>query len=237
MSRSREPWEIDYTPQGNEVRLKAATKQCRKVLLSPMAQYTNAPDLGMSFKMTGTVSRDDPRGIRFSLPRYEGLPGCEEDVSSSFTKIRPFTLRSEPIHGPKIAKSLRQVANRSVDSRVFDSLEHLWSRDSMADAGNLFVVSGDGSPLLPHDGMNVWEVAEEYLYTRVVKVGDTERYLSHIDDEFQLWCVARYIGDLIAIVAYQEYLIHEMVPKICPELTSWSGDQYTIKRRREGSQA
>lgn len=235
MSRPTRSWRIPETPDGDQTRLLAAADRCKAALTSPMAQYPEAPKLGMSQKMILNIDKSTGKQW-ISNHRFEGLPWSDEDVLITATHIRPFTLKGEPVWFKSIVKSLQTTEKNPKNKEVFQTLLSLWETRGSASAVKTYVAHKTKGSILPEDGMDVWDIAEEYLYGRVFKVGDTDKYLSYIDPKFQQWCVARYLGDLLGILAYQEYLIHHVAPKACPELTKWSGYEFTIFERLEGEE-
>lgn len=231
MSRSRNPWKIPATEEGDRKRVQVAAERSAKVLASPMAQYQNTPELGMSQQFNLVLSKDGSAAPRVTDHRYLDLAERVEDVTLTITALRPFTLGSDPIHGPMVARSLLRMAPSSINNEAINQLTVFWNHPPSDGVGRIYAQHRDGNNLLPEDGMSVREVAEAFIYDKLLKVGDTSQSLDHIDEAMQHWCVARYIGDIIAIVARQEYLIHLVAPEICPEPTKWAGDPETIYRR------
>lgn len=196
-----------------------------------MAQYQKTPELGMYQQANLVLAKNGSTPPRVTDHRYLGVPERTDDVTLTITALRPFTLRSDPVYGTRVAESLLRLAPSSINDGAINQLTVFWDSPPSDGVGRFYAQHRDKGNLLPEDGMSVREVAEAFIYDKLLKVGDTSQSLDHIDEAAQHWCVARYIGDLIAIVARREHLIHLVAPEICPEPTKWAGNHETIYRR------
>lgn len=176
-------------------------------------------------------------GMRLKVVLPGGVPHFPTPDADALTvlavRARVFTLKTEQIQFEKVHASLRRFAEGGPWQRMVDQLVRL-----REDCGRprLYFYAADletGDELI-RDGTDSQAIGDRFLYSQIVHADDESDLLGHIDTDMQLWSLAGLVGDWVALIAHQEWLIHKVRPDLCPQPTGWAGDQKTIFRRLGG---
>lgn len=232
---NRRPVTYPDTIEGHRNRLRLGSNRIARVLNTHLAQGASASKLGTSATFTVVVDSKQRKVVDVNNFRYNDLPDDLERLIATITLARPFLLRSEPIYGPTLVKSMLAVAPKDVSHDAIHQIADMWT-SLPNNSGIFYKMTSDGTHILPEAGVSDGQVADRFMYAEVVKAGDNSGWLHHLDDGTKLWSLSRLVGDILAILSRQEHLLHLIDPSICPKTTDWAGDYLTIYRRLNGDQ-
>ncbi|HEX4813535.1 MAG TPA: hypothetical protein VFV66_12375 [Nonomuraea sp.] len=153
-----------------------------------------------------------------------------EELAVAATLARPFSLQSEAIYGPEVAKSLVHFSASDEQREMCMQLARMWKRLPLQRM-QTFASTSQGRPLLPVSGVWDGEIADRVLYAKLVHADDAGALLEHINDAQQQWSLAGIVGDWLAVIAHQQALLRWVRPDICALLTPWAGTPTTIFER------
>jgi hypothetical protein len=217
---------LEDTDEGHSERLRRAVERSRAVLTDTLAQDPTAPEIGMKFHVSMQQDRANGQtsvvGVRYEL-------ADPSSVAIAAIRARPFTLKSEEIQGTKVAGSIDRFAKSHGQHAMAEQLGRMWAEQPFTRMKTLAAVGGH--EVTPRGGVSDGTIADRVLYSQFVHADDASEVLEHIDEDQQLWSLAGMVGDWLALVSHQEYLISAVRPDLCSELTAWAGDGQTIFKR------
>lgn len=190
------------------------------VLSAPLAQQREITDMGteIKFRALGDGSFTEPE---FPAPD-------QVHVAHLAMLARPFTLEREQIFFGHLASALLRFAQTDIQRLLAEQLRTLWAQVPITRTQHY--VALDGVELLP-GGVTDAEVADRVLYSQLVHADDASEVLDHVQTPFQHWSLAGMVGDWVALVAHQQYVLKLVRPDLCTEFTAWAGSPRTIFER------
>jgi hypothetical protein len=151
-----------------------------------------------------------------------------EQLAYAATLARPFTLERAVIYGPQVSESLLRFATSRGQRVMCKQVARIWEGLPLNRMKTLAASLVDGTPILPEEGVWDGEVGDRVLYAELVQADDARTVLDHIDEAQQQFSLAGIVGDGLAIIAYQQALLHRVRPDVCESGTPWAGTPRTI---------
>lgn len=223
---SRKQPELPDTDEGHAERLRRAAKRSQAVLNTGLAQATLAPNLGMVFHLTFQESVETGATAITEL-RRDHVDRPLLDQAATLTRV--FTLGQEGIHGPKVAQSISLFATTDHQRFLADQLKRMWEAQPFP--RTYLMKSIGGTSVTPIGGISDSTIGDRVLYSELVHADDASTVLEPVDDDEREWALSCLVGDRVALISHQEWLINAVRPDICPSPTPWAGDHVTIFRR------
>lgn len=223
---SRKPTDLPDTDEGQSERLRRALRRSQRVLNTELAQDPIAPEMGMLWHLTFHLD-PETRTARPSALRRDIVDRALLDQAATLTRV--FTLSQEAIHGPKVARAISQFATTQHLKQLADQLRRMWEDEPFTRTYTMMSIGG--SSVTPEGGISDSSIGDRVLYSDLVHADDASAVLEHVSDDDQEWALTSLVGDRVALIAHQEWLIHSVRPDLCPSPTAWAGDHITIFRR------
>lgn len=227
------PSPIPKGAEGDIRRIELAVKRCRKVLSSNLAQDSRCIKMGMELTVS-IVATEDSEKFNIIFPSNLNLPDLDA-IHVAMMQFRPFVLKQENVYWERVLDSLRKATRDKKLRKDIDLLQYFFKTVPFKRFQFMSANIETGEDILP-PGVTNAVVGTRYLYSEVAHADDDEELLGNIDKPGQLLSYACLVGDWIALAATLESVIHNIYPKLCPELTSWAGDPMSINIRQFGGQ-
>lgn len=228
--RSRKPPELPDTDEGHRTRVERALERCRLVLSLEFAQSEGAVTAGLPEFKVEIVPGADGTAPHVSMVNRTDTRVTRAVVMDTAGTARVFLLSQEEVHYENLVKSLHRFAKTEIESAAVTQLEHLW-RNSRSNRYRIDLIDPKGTTQFPKGGAWDGDIADRVVYSQFAHTDDASNILDHVDDVEQLQAVTTLAGDLVAIVAFQEAVILQILPELGSELTQWQGDPNAIQRR------
>lgn len=223
---SRKTPDLPDTDEGHTERLRRAARRTQAVLNSGLAQSPLAPTLGMVFHLTVQENKETGEKAITELRRHH-IDRPLLDQAATLTRV--FTLGRETIHGPKVAQSIAHFAATDHQKALADQLKRMWKTQPFP--RTYMMKSIGGTSVTPTGGLSDSTIGDRVLYSELVHADDASAVLEHVDDDEREWALSCLVGDRVALISHQEWLINAVRPDVCPSPTPWAGDHVTIFRR------
>ena len=185
-----------------------------------------APNLGMVFYLS-VQENARTGGAAITGLRRDRVDRPLLDQAATLTRV--FTLGQESIHGPKVAKSIAHFATTDHQKFLADQLGRMWVAQPFP--RTYMSKSIGGNLVTPTGGLSDSLIGDRVLYSDLVHADDASAVLEHIGEDEREWALSCLVGDRVALISHQEWLINAVRPDICPSPTPWAGDHITIFRR------
>lgn len=228
VSRKKPP-PLPDNDEGHTERLRRAVDRSRRVLGTKLAQYAIAPKLGTEIHLSIQLNaRTSAQWI--SNVRRDHVDRALLDQAAALTRV--FTLDKEEINGCKVAESILRFASSSDLRRYATQLGEMWKAQPFT--RTFMMKELGGRQVTPPGGISDSIIGDRVLYSDLVHADDSSDVLEHVSDEEKAWSLSGLVGDRMALIAHQEWLISCVRPDICEAPTPWAGDHTTIFRRLGG---
>lgn len=210
-------------------RLRQAVKRSEAVLSTRLAQDPLAPELGTLWHLT--MQKNTTTGaMKVAALRRDTVDRLLLEQAATYARV--FVLKKEPIYGPKVARAITYFAVTEQQKFLSEQLGRMWEEQPFP--RTYMMKSDSGTPLTPPGGISDSSIGDRVLYSEIVHADDASSTLEHVSDEDREWALSSLVGDWIALVAHQQWLISSVRPDLCPAPTPWAGDHKTIFRRLGG---
>ena len=210
-------------------RLRQAVKRSEAVLSTRLAQDPLAPELGTLWHLT--MQKNTTTGAtKVVALRRETIDRPLLEQAATYARV--FTLKNESIYGPKVARAITYFAVTEQQKFLSEQLGRMWEEQPFP--RTYMMKSAGGTPLTPPGGISDSSIGDRVLYSEIVHADDASSTLEHVSDEDREWALSSLVGDWVALVAHQQWLISSVRPDLCPAPTPWAGDHKTIFRRLGG---
>lgn len=210
-------------------RLRHALKRSDAVLSTRLAQDPLAPELGTLWHLT--MQKTTTTGaMEVVALRRETVDRLLLEQAATYARV--FTLKKEPIYGPKVARAITHFAVTEQQKLLSEQLGRMWEEQPFA--RTYMMKSNGGTPLTPPGGISDSIIGDRVLYSEIVHADEASSTLEHVSEEDREWALSGLVGDWVALVAHQQWLISSVRPDLCPAPTPWAGDHKTIFRRLGG---
>lgn len=226
---SRKQPDLPGTDEGHSERLRRAVKRSQSVLNTRLAQDPIAPSLGTVWYLATQKDLKTGAPVGIELRRNK-VDRAQLDQAAALTRV--FTLPGESIYGPKVVRAIARFAVTDQQKFHADQLQRMWEEQPFS--RTYAMPSVDGSQVAPPGGISDSAIADRVLYSEIVHADEASAVLEHISDDEREWSLSCLVGDRLALVSHQEWLISSVRPDICPSPTTWAGDHITIIRRLGG---
>lgn len=223
---SRKQPGLPDTDEGHSERLRRTAKRTQAVLNTGLAQNPLAPKLGMIWHLTMEEN------VMTGAAAVTKLWRAHVDrplLDQAATLTRVFTLEREAIYGPKIAQSLTRFTVTDRQKFLADQIGRMWEAQPFP--RTYMMKSIGGTSVTPPGGISDSTIGDRVLYSELVHADDASSVLEHVSDEEREWSLSCLVGDRLALISHQEWLLSSVRPDICPSPTAWAGDHITIFRR------
>jgi hypothetical protein len=207
------------TDAGHEERLRRVQRRTVLVFATPLAQEAEVVTMGT--QITARFNADGLAALETNVPDHVQLAYLA-------TLARPFTLANEAIHYAQVARSLLHFAKDRPQIVMSEQLLRIWG---MVPAARLTMFRADaGQELLP-GGATDGQIADRVLYSQLVHADDSRALLDQVGEPMQQMALAGMVGDWVAIIAHQQYVLQLVRPDLVPELVTWPGTPKTVFER------